>query len=85
MVVGSGLTRSGVIEKPNVSVTSMNVNPSSPGMDAFPMSLFALNGAIENRCLVWAYHYDCNHLGKVDTRNVVATLADGFTGWVSLR
>ena len=42
MIVSSGLTRNGMLEKPNVSVSSINMNPSSPDGGILPMAISAL-------------------------------------------
>ncbi len=42
MIVSSGLTRNGVLEKPNVSVSAINVNPPASDGGVLPMAISAL-------------------------------------------
>jgi hypothetical protein len=42
MIVGSGLTKNGAIEKPNVTLSAINMAPSGANMDSMPMTISAL-------------------------------------------
>lgn len=42
MIVSSGLTKNGVLEKPNVSVSAINVNPPASDGGVLPMAISAL-------------------------------------------
>jgi hypothetical protein len=91
MVVSSGLTKNGVLERPNVSLSSINMNPSAIDGGTLPMAISALTmsstatnpGDIQNNFTMLFYFSkragtNANNLSSAQIwSNNVATIRQG--------